>query len=702
MSDFLNGIRNKHNEIFTFLLLVACTVSLLYIFPREAKFKYEFQEGSFWKHDDLFASHDFSILKQEDEIESEKDAIRSSTPPVYIFDNAIANLKTVHFEELIKNKWEESQKSEDGSGLIAQIFIGEEKSQENYEHHLKVGREILESIYSKGLVDIIEQHESDGSLEITIINNNIASTIFTDEIYSFRTATSFVEQEINSGGRLDKKFLNELLHQALEYNVSFNQEKTDLIIQEKINEISTRKGKISEGELIIAKGDIVDEEKFIVLSTLKTGFENKTGGSEKYWIVILGQFILISLCMISVVIFLRLFNKKLLSQPHVMMFLLILLVLNALMAKVSLQLDILNIYIAPICIVPIIIRAFFKVKIALYLHIISVFIVSFIVPNPYEFVFLQIIAGLLLLFGISNLRKRAQFFNSSFVIFGSYSVTYLGLNLIHQEDLNNIEWMNYAWFGGNALLSLFAYPLIYMFEKSFGLLSEMSLLELSDSNSKLLRRLNENAPGTFQHTLQVANMAEEAIRTIGGNALLVRAGAMYHDIGKLDKPHMFIENQNTKHNPHDELPPTESAEIILNHVIKGIELGRKHKLPDQIIDFIRTHHGLTRVEYFYRQMINQEGEENVDKSKFTYPGPLPYSKETVVLMMADSTEAASKSLKNPNSESIDNLVEKIIEGQMNAGQYVNANITFKEISEIKTLFKRKLKNIYHIRIEYPE
>jgi putative nucleotidyltransferase with HDIG domain len=326
---------------------------------------------------------------------------------------------------------------------------------------------------------------------------------------------------------------------------------------------------------------------------------------------------------------------------------------------------------------------------------------SFIVPSSFEFAFLQIFAGILLLYGMKTLAKRSQFFNAAVVIFLSYSATYLGLNIVQEGQFTGIHLSNYAWFGGNALLSMLAFPLIYFFERSFGFLSEISLLEISDSNNDLLRALSEKAPGTFQHTLQVANLAEEGIREIGGNVLLMRAGALYHDIGKMEAPQFFTENQHGI-NPHDDMGEEESARTIIHHVIKGIELARKHRLPEEVIDFIRSHHGTTRVEYFYRTAVNQRGEEDVDEALFRYPGPMPFSRETAVLMMADSVEAASRSLPDYSEERLNNLIESIVSHQQKMGQFENADITFKEITKVKKVFLKKLLNIYHSRIAYPD
>jgi putative nucleotidyltransferase with HDIG domain len=362
----------------------------------------------------------------------------------------------------------------------------------------------------------------------------------------------------------------------------------------------------------------------------------------------------------------------------------------------------LNQFLMPILIFPIIFRAFFDVRLALYLHLTIVFLVSGLVPNPYEFITIQVLAGFIVLYSLKTLRRRAQFFMTALIIFLSYSLVQFSLSIYQIGSIVKIDWMAYRWFLGNGLLTLFAYPLIYLFERLFGYLSDLTLIEMTDMNNKILRKLAEKAPGTFQHSMQVANLAEAAIREIGGKELLVRVGAMYHDIGKSLNPQYFIENQVHGYNPHDELPYVESAEIIINHVIDGIEMARKSKLPDVIIDFIRTHHGVTRVEYFYRMYLKENPDMEVDESLFTYPGPKPYSKETAVLMMADGVEAASRSMKNYDHESIENLVNTMIDNHITSGQFENADINFKDIKKIKNIFKKLLRNIYHVRIEYPK
>ncbi|MFN9595460.1 MAG: HD family phosphohydrolase, partial [Bacteroidota bacterium] len=302
---------------------------------------------------------------------------------------------------------------------------------------------------------------------------------------------------------------------------------------------------------------------------------------------------------------------------------------------------------------------------------------------------------------VTNLRRRAQLFISVGLILLAYVVSYSALSVIYEGGRDAIQLTDIYWLVGNVLLTLFAYPLIFIFEKIFGITSDVTLMELSDSNSPLLRELSIKAPGTFQHSMQVANLAEAAVFKIGGNALLVRTGALYHDIGKMDTPMYFIENQNSNLNPHDELSFDESAAIIIDHVIKGIEIARKNKLPDIVVDFIRTHHGTTMVQYFYQSFLKNYPEEIVNEDDFRYPGPLPFSRETAVLMMADSVEAASRSLSAPTSEAINALVDQVIESQIEAEQFVNCDITFRDITSIKKIFKKMLMSIYHVRVEYP-
>jgi len=358
------------------------------------------------------------------------------------------------------------------------------------------------------------------------------------------------------------------------------------------------------------------------------------------------------------------------------------------------------IYFIPFCISPIILKAFFDNRVALFVHLITILIIGFIMPNGFEFVFLQLIAGIISILTVLKMYKRAQLFMSVIKIIGAYLLVYIALSITHDASFSGVEGVKLLQFAISGALTIFAYPIVFLFEKIFSVVSDVSLLELTDTNSSLLRRLSDEAPGTFQHSLQVANLGEMAALEVGANALLVRAGAIYHDIGKLSNPMYFIENQSSSLNPHDELEFDKSAEIIINHVLDGIEIAKVNNLPDELIDFIRTHHGTTTVEYFYKQYIANFPDEEVDREHFTYPGPKPFSKETAILMMADAAEASARSIKNPTTENIDNLIEMVINKQLKDDQFMDADITLKEITQLKKLFKKKLVNIHHARIEY--
>jgi len=342
----------------------------------------------------------------------------------------------------------------------------------------------------------------------------------------------------------------------------------------------------------------------------------------------------------------------------------------------------------------------FDTRLALNIHLLVVLIAGFFVPNSFEFAYYEITAGMVSIYSIKNLVRREQFLISAVIIIFTYFVAFLGITFIREGDFLNIDWMDFLPFVVSVLLTLLAYPLIYLFEKVFAITSEITLIELTNTNAPLLRELAFNAPGTFQHSLQVANLAENAIYAVGGNALLVRAGALYHDIGKMENPLFFIENQSSGFNPHDKLPYEESAQIIIRHVSRGIEMARKANLPEVVIDFIRTHHGNTRVDYFYQSSLKNFPEKFINENIFRYPGPIPFTKEGAVLMLADSVEAASRSLKEPDEESISVLVDRIVKYKLDQNQLKDSNITLKDIETIKAIFKRMLMSIYHVRIDY--
>ena len=472
--------------------------------------------------------------------------------------------------------------------------------------------------------------------------------------------------------------------------------------KEILNKISPTHGMVQRGEKIISKGELVTETKYQILESLRIDYETKLGSSFKVTGIVAGLIILISVSMFSLFLFLLFFRKDVYADAKNLVLILIMVtgmvVITIVVSKFLPE----YIYIIPFCLVPMIVGIFYDTRLALFAHLVTIIITALLVPNSYEFVFLQFFAGIVTILSILRLERRSQFFLTSLLVFLTYSIIYIGMTLIKEGSLQDINRTYFLLFAGSAILTLFSYPIIFVFEKVFGLITDVTLLELSNTNNKLLRELALKAPGTFQHSMQMANLAEEAIYEIGGNPLLVRTGAMYHDIGKMDSPLYFIENQTTGINPHDELTYDESAQIIIEHVINGIEKARKNNLPEQIIDFIRTHHGTRTTEYFYTLAKTENPDEEIDPSIFTYPGPEPFSKETAVLMMADTVEAASRSLKKPDEESISEIVDIVIDKQIEGHQFDNSPITFRDIKTVRKIFKKMLMNIYHLRIEYPK
>ncbi|MGB5482120.1 MAG: HDIG domain-containing metalloprotein, partial [Eudoraea sp.] len=491
-----------------------------------------------------------------------------------------------------------------------------------------------------------------------------------------------------------------LLFDVLQPNVSFDEELTRRELEEALSEISLTRGNVDEGKLIIARGEVVEADNLKILESLKAEYESELWTENNYYFILFGYTILVALVLMMLFLFLKKYRPEVFRNNVKVTFIFFNILLMVFITTLVVKYNEAYVYVVPLCIMPLILKTFFDARLGLFVHVLTVLILGFVVPNSFEYIFLQIIAGIVTILTVSELYKRANLFISVGQITLIYIIGYFAFHIIHEGNLDNVNWYIFGFFFLNGMITLFAQPLIYIYEKMFGMVSDVSLLELSDTNSKLLKELSNKAPGTFHHSLQVANLAEASANEIGANAMLVRVGALYHDIGKMNNPTYFTENQVTSINPHDDLDPKESARIIINHVIEGIELARKYNLPDRVIDFIRTHHGTSFVYYFYKKQ--QELDQPFKESDFRYPGPIPFSKETAILMMADSVEAASKSLNNPTYQIIDQFVEKIITGQMNGNQFLNANITFKEIQMIKKVLKQKLTNIYHLRVEYPE
>ncbi len=688
MKKIISFIRHSYPEIYKGILFFIAVLAVVYIFPKQGKFKYEFQnlKGKPWFHEDLIAPFDFAIKKSREELANEKSELVKNSKPYLRFDQEIGKAKKSTYELSLDATWNKKNKN-----------FSKEKT-------TTFGDALIDSIYAKGIVepaDALENKPVDYS--VYVLYNNVAEEHDLNNFFTVKSAFDYIQRQLlKAPVNVDKITALPLLENAIAHNIFYDKATTDKVLKQAISDINPSRDIILKDQSIVSKGEIIDAQKFQILESLKSVYEEQSNVNGNYLFILLGQLIIAIICIGVLGAFLAFFRRDIYTDNAKVTFILILVILQVLMARLSVNnTQSFSIYILPFCILPIITRAFYDTRVALFVHIVTVLMISVMALNRFEFAFIQLLGGMVAIFSIVNMRNRSQIFISSALIFLTYSVAYVGLTIIQEGGSDVITLNDFAWFGISALLTLFSYPLIFIFEKIFGFTSDVSLLELSDTNRKLLRELASRAPGTFQHSLQVANLAEEAIYKIGGNSLLVRTGALYHDLGKMEMPMFFIENQVNGINPHEDLSFDESAAIIISHVIKGIEIAKKNNLPEPIIDFIRTHHGTSITGFFYRSFKNAFPDEVIDESKFHYPGPIPFSKETAVLMMADSVEAASRSLKKYDAESIDILVEKIINTQIEQNQFANADITFKDINTLKKIFKKKLMNMYHVRVEYP-
>jgi putative nucleotidyltransferase with HDIG domain len=691
----------KKDYILHLILFIASILAVMLIFPLEGKFRYEFRKGKPWLHETLIAPWDFPVRKTDSEIKRERDSLLTSFAPYFNYDSVLTRYNitefTQHLNSLPVPSSAEAQVPEASVKILAPVktrLI-----------------DLLNSIYNAGILessDITDALAANNG-RITVVRGRVASEVPLDNIYTHKdayqaanAARNELVAELEQAGRLiESEFCSSVqIYDYVRPNLTYNEETSNTVRERLLRSISPSTGLIQEKELIINRGEIVDQDKFQVLESLRAEYEKRLGRYGS-WFILVGRFILITACYIILYLFLYHFRREVLATLHKTVFIILLMLIFVMLTRVVTAMPDVGIYLIPFGIIPIIIRTFYDSRLALFILLVTIMLVGFLVPNSFEFVFMTFIAGVVAIFSLTNIYRRGRLFFSAVMVVVSYSLVYFGIGIIQEGSFSGLNWTTYGWFAGNGALLLLSYPMIFLFEKTFGFLSDATLFELSDTNQPLLRRLAEEAPGSFQHSMQVANLAEEAARAIDANHLLVRTGALYHDIGKLEQSEYFAENITKGFNPHETLTPEESARLIINHIEKGVELAKRYNLPSQIIDFIRTHQGTTRAYYFYHKYSEAHPGEDFDESMFTYPGPKPFSRETAVLMMTDVVEATSRSLEVYTKESVSEMVDTVIENQIRDGQFTDAPITFRDISVIKEVFKKRLINIYHARIAYP-
>ena len=702
--------KSRLRAILHVVFFVAATAIVILILPREGRFAFEIQKGRPWLHETLIAPFDYSIYKSETELIEEKANLLKTYRTFFEYDSSVGPNVVKRVVERVREFSQKRRQQEGGvfNGYELKNTQGSYRERENQLADIIANE--LKLCYKRGVVSSLEinQHLGGGKgrVPLRVLHKRIADETQSSELYSTEDALNRIalslSKQIFKTKDVAVAFLADLeLVKEVHPNVLYGEEKSNMMRDEMLSSVSLTKGMIQGGDVIISKGDPIRAYDYSVLESLKKEYEARLGFTGKQYMLFLGHAFLSGLCMFILYLFLFHFRKEILQSLRKTLFILLLVVAMVAISAFVLKSDSVSLYLVPFVVIPVFVRTFYDSRLALFIHWIIIMLVGFQAPNSFEFVFINFCAGVVAIFSLTDSYKRGKLFVATGLVFVVYATVYLAFAVLKSGSLSGIDWFDFVWFAGNAFLILVSYQLVFLFEKIFGFLSDTTLIELSDHNQVLLRRLSEEAPGTFQHSLQVSTLAEAATFQIGGNPLLAKLGGLYHDIGKLNNPMYFIENQVSEFNPHHNLEYEESAGLIIRHVSDGVAIAKKYKLPEPVIDFIRTHHGISKVQYFYRQYRKKYPDGNPGNA-FNYQGPRPMSKETVVLMMADAVEAASRSLAVVTPETIDELVESIVNFQQMEDQFNEADITFKDITTIKTVFKKKLLNIYHVRVVYPQ
>jgi len=634
-----------------------------------------------WKYGLLQASFDFPIHKSEQQIQKEHDSLLVLYQPYFDVDKNVEKNMLLKLREDYNQHLKHSLPSSD------------------YIRHIE---RTLKHIYEKGILSVQDaQLLSEDSIQtILLVDKNVATSQPVDRLYSVKGAYEYL---LNADTlHYNKRILQACnLDNYLTSNINYDLEKSEASLQELLSTVSPAKGVVQNGQKIVDRGEIIDQQTYDILNSLRHAWEKRSDTVQEIHLTFIGQTLLVSVLILCFMIFLELFRKEYYQRKRSVLLLFALIVFFPVILSIMVEENLSNVYVVPLAMIPIIIGIFLDSRTAFMAHTTIILICSIFLRYPHQFIILQMAAGMTAIYSLRELSQRSQLLRTALIVVISYAILYFAFELIQEDDLTKLNTRMYIYFVINGILILFVYPLLFILEKTFGFTSNVTLVELSNINNKLLRQMSEVVPGTFQHSLQMANLAAEAANKIGANSQLVRTGALYHDIGKMVNPAFFTENQ-TNVNPHKNLSYEQSAQVIINHITDGIKLAEKHQLPKVIKDFIRTHHGKGVAKYFYISYKNEHPDEEIDIEKFSYPGPNPFTKEQAILMMADAVEAASRSLSEYTEESIGTLIEKIIDGQVSEGYFKECPITFKDIATVKALFKEKLKTVYHTRITYPE
>ncbi len=682
MKSFKTGKRFSYKDLLYKSLIFIATVSVIvYFLPNEGKFNYQFDINKPWKYGLLQASFDFPIYKNDMQVQKEQDSILATYQPYFHIEK---NVEKNMIEKLREDYNKTLRHSLPGTDYV--IYI----------------ERMLKELYRNGIIagNDLTRMEEDSITAIRTVEQNTATSRLVEQLYTVKDAYEYLLNADTT--HYKKKVLQQCnLNNYITPNLIYDEPKSEAAQKDLLSNISYANGFVLNGQKIIDRGEIVDEQTYNILESLRKEWEKRSESLQEKRLTLAGQILYVGIFLFCFMVYLDLFRADYYDRKGSLTLLFALIVLFPVIASIMVSQSLSSIYIVPFAMIPIIVRIFLDSRTAFMAHVTIILLCSITLRFPHEFILLQVVAGMVSIYSLRELSQRSQLLRTALVVFASYALLYFAFELIHEDDLTKLNTRMYIYFMINGILLLFAYPLLFILEKTFGFTSNVTLVELSNINNSLLREMSEIAPGTFQHSLQMANLAAEAANKIGAKSQLVRTGALYHDIGKMVNPAFFTENQSGV-NPHKSLNYEQSAQVIISHITDGLKLAEKHNLPKVIKDFISTHHGRGLTKYFYISYKNEHPDEEVDTEKFRYPGPNPFTKEQAILMMADSVEAASRSLPEYTEESIGTLVDKIIDAQVTEGFFKECPITFKDIALVKALFKEKLKTMYHTRISYPE
>lgn len=684
ISNILTRMAHSYQIIMKVLVFIIAIVVVIWQMPRSVKFKYEFQKMRPWQHEALYAPFNFPIYKTDEQLKQEKEEALKDFYPIYIYDTEVTGNNRVRMLVDFENQW---------NGKEADKLT-----------NLNVLKMLYDTIENVGIIS--QSSIRDGMKPesmIDVVKDRFVRTKQIRDFYTMKTASERVSEILSEMDvKVDDVLINRLLLVYLNQNVFYSEELTNQAEEQALSAISLTFGMIQKDELIISEGEVITDEKYNILNSLRIEYDSQ--GTDNFFnknMNFYGQAVIVCIIFIFLFLGLKLLRPDVVNENNSLTMILVMMLLIIIPSFLVIRHYPTMIFMMPITILSMLLLTFFDAKTSIYVQTLTLLIISLAAPNAFQFFLLEFLVSMISIFILVSNTSRSRYFLTSFVIFISYIVVKLGMSLIFEGSVEGLSMQDVGRFAMNTLFTMLTLPLSFLFERFFGFVTDLTLLELSNTNSPLLRRLSSEAPGTFQHVMQVADLCEEALYKIGGNMLLARTGAMYHDIGKINNPLYFTENQVNKFNYHDDVSNIESAQIIINHVLDGIEICRKFHIPEDIIDFVRTHHGTRRTEYFYQMELRENPDGDVNEADFRYHGPIPFSKETAVLMMADSVEAASRSLKDKTEESISKLVDTIIDTQVNDNQFINTDLTFRDITMVKKVFKKKLMNIYHVRIAYP-